>query len=222
MILDYTDHLELDVSQEMAHHHSLMALGRLAEGLSWLSREVAAIEREGQAEAAPDNTLIAIVGGILDNKPLGLLSCAFQWYAVSACNYAQLVGFLATQDPAAAKEYVKRVMPRLARYRNKVAAHYALANPSRDNEADLAASVMTQVVYVHGRLCAAALTPVLSSAGQEIRVTKDISWSLTLAHQRLTRRYWPSGLPPHSQALPVGPRATIAINVSWSDILGED
>ena len=48
---------------------------------------------------------------------------------------------------------------RLLQYRNKVAAHFALTDPRRDNEADLAASVMTQVVYARGRLCQAALIP---------------------------------------------------------------
>lgn len=33
-----------------------------------------------------------------------------------------------------------RVMPRLSQYRNKVAAHFALADPRRDNKAGLAAS----------------------------------------------------------------------------------
>ena len=80
-------------------------------------------------------------GEILDGLPTGLLSCAFQWYAVSACNYAQLVGWLATHNPEAAKDYMKKVMPRVSQFRNKVAAHFAITDPRRDNEADLAASV---------------------------------------------------------------------------------
>ena len=164
-----------------------------------------------------------IVGPTLDKQPIGLLSCAFQWYAVSACNYAQLVGWLATRDPKASKDYVARVVPRLVKYRNKVAAHFAMTDPFRDNEADLAASVMRQIVYSRGRLCAAALAPVIKKEdGQEISVTADLSWSLTLAHERLMRRYWPNQMPMKSyQSVRVPPASTVTLTVSWADLLGE-
>ena len=120
-----------------------------------------------------------------------------------------------------AKQYVARVMPRVVQYRNKVAAHFAITEPRRDNEADLAASVMTQVVYAKGRLCAAALTPVLGTGPQEVNVTRDVSWSLTLTHERLVPRYWPSGPPRGYQALLVPPQTTISFNFSWTDLVGE-
>ena len=96
-----------------------------------------------------------MAGGLVDGQPLGFLSCACQSYAVSAGDHAQLVGWLSTDRPEAAKQYTNRVLPRLLQYRNKVAAPFALTDPRRDNEADLAASVMTQVVYARGRLCQA-------------------------------------------------------------------
>ena len=220
MILDHKEDLRLDDAEADDHYDAISALARLGEGLSWIYQEVARVERRTKAEAAPNDIRIAVVGGILEGKPLGLLSCAFQWYAVSACNYAQLVGWLVTRHATGAKEYVRRVMPRLLDYRNKVAAHFALTARRGDNEADLAASVMTHVVYVHGRLCAAALTPVLTDQGHEVKVSKDISWSLTLAHERLVPRYWPEGLRKVSQALRVPP-GTTTVNVTWSDVLGE-
>jgi hypothetical protein len=198
-----------------------MALARLGEGLAWLYRTVQDLERKAQIDAQPEDVKLAIAGGILDQQPLGFLSCAFQWYAVSACNYAQLAGWLALKDSVAAKAYVRRVMPRVVQDRNKVAAHLAITDPRRDNEADLAASAMTQVVYAQGRLCAAALTPVLRNGEQEIGVTRDMGWSLTLAHERLVPRYWPSGPPRAYQALRVPPQTTITVNISWSDLLGE-
>jgi len=198
-----------------------MALARLGEGLAWLYQTVRDLERRAQFAAEPQDVKLAIAGGILDQQPLGFLSCAFQWYAVSACNYAQLTGWLGFKDSVAAKAYVGRVMPRVVQYRNKVAAHFAISDPRRDNEADLAASVMTQVVYAHGRLCAAALTPVLGSGQQEIGVSRDMSWSLTLAHERLVPRYWPSGPQRAYQALRIPRQATVTVNISWSDLLGE-
>lgn len=220
MVLDHLDNLELTDDEVGKHYDAVMALARLGEGLSWIYQQVSATENQVRREAAKDNVQIDIVGGVLESIPTGLLSCAFQWYAVSACNYAQLVGWLATLDSSSAKEYVTNVMPRLKKYRNKVAAHFALTDPLRDNEADLAASVMTHIIYVRSRLCAAALTPILAGGTQEIHVSEDLTWSLTLAHERLVPRYWPSGPPKSSQSLRVPPQTTINVKVSWANLLG--
>jgi len=221
LILDFIDKLELPDDDEGNHFDARMALARLGEGLFWIHQEVLKIEMDLQRKAAKDDIQLAIAGGILEDKPFGLLSCAFQWYAVSACNYAQLVGWLATHDTDSSKNYVRKVMPRLLNYRNKVAAHFAITDPLRDNEADLAASVMTHIVYVRGRLCAAALTPIIKNEGQEITVSKDISWSLTLAHERLVPRFWKNGKPKSFQAIKVPPGET-KINISWADLLEND
>ena len=218
MILDFIDKLELPENEVEDHYDARMALARLGEGLFWIHSEVAKIEIGLRKEASKDNIQIAIAGGMLEDKPFGLLSCAFQWYAVSACNYAQLVGWLATRETNSAKKYVKKVMPRLLNYRNKVAAHFAITDPLRDNEADLAASFMTHIIYVRGRLCAAALTPTVKNNDQEITVSRDISWSLSLAHERLVPRFWANGKPKSYQSLKAPPGET-KINISWSDLL---
>jgi hypothetical protein len=217
--LDHLDDLKLPEPEVNDHYDARMALARLGEGLSWIHGVVAEVERQTRTEAEKENTPVVVVAGVLEGKPIGILSCAFQWYAVSACNYAQLVGWLATRDPRLTKEYVGRVMPRLLKYRNKVAAHFALTDPLRDNEADLAASVMTQIVYAQGRLCAAALTPIVLKEAQEITASRDLSWSLTLAHERLVPRYWPAGPPKSFQGLKVLPGRT-TFNLSWADLLG--
>jgi hypothetical protein len=222
LILDYTDNLELSKDLENEYYEVRMALARLGEGLFWLHREVGKIELQTRKEASKDDVQLAIAGGILDNKPIGLLSCMFQWYAISACNYAQLVGWITTQDTNKAKKYVKKVMPRILSYRNKIAAHYAIASPRRDdNEADLIASIMTQVVYARGRLCAAAILPRLDNNEEVITVSKDYSWSLTLAHERLVKRYWPDGEPKSFQPLKIPAGETIKFSVSWSDLMGD-
>lgn len=220
LVLDHLDNLQLSEEAADRHFDATMALARLGEGLFWLHRTVSELECRARADAAPEDVKLAVAGGILDNQPLGLLSCAFQWYAVSACNYAQLVGWLTTGNPEAAKQYMKKVLPRVSQFRNKVAAHFALADPRRDNEADLAASVMTQVVYAHGRLCAATLSPVVKDGDREISASRDLSWSLTVAHERLVPRYWPSGPPKAFQSLKVPP-GTTTFNMSWSDLVGD-
>lgn len=220
MILDHLDRLELSDEEAEQHFDARMALARLGEGLFWLYRTVGDLEGQARTEAAREDVRLAVVGGILDGKPTGLLSCAFQWYAVSACNYAQLVGWLDTRNSESAKEYMRKIMPRLSQYRNKVAAHFAITDPRRDNEADLAASVMTHIVYAQGRLCAAAVTPVVERGESKIAVSRDLSWSLTLAHERLVPRYWPDGPPKAFQSLRLPP-GTTTFNLSWSDLVGD-
>ena len=214
-MLDAKDNLLTKDNETGEHYEELMALNRMGAGLWWLYRFVGDWEVQLRREAEIDDTQVAIAGGILENKPVELLSCAFQWYAISACSYSQLVGWLATGDPDSAKQYVRRVMPRISNYRNKIAAHLALTDPRNDNEADVAASVMTQIIYCLGRVFAASLTPVLNNAGTEITVSHDLSWSLTVAHEELIPRYWPDGPPKTFQSIRIPPGTTTLI-IDWS------
>jgi hypothetical protein len=221
MILDHIDRLELADEEADDHFDAVMALARLGEGLFWIHGEVSRIETGARAMAAREGVRHVVVGGLLDDLPMGLLSCAFQWYAVSACNYAQLVGWLAFRETQKAKDYVKGVATRLVNYRNKVAAHFAMTDPRRtDTEADLLASVMTHIVYAEGHLFAAALAPVVTAGENVITVSRNYSWSLTRTHARLARRYWPQGPPKSHQALRVPP-GTTKFSVTWSDLFDD-
>ena len=88
MILDHIDSLELPNGSLAENYKARMALARLSEELFWLHREAGKIELKMRKEASIDNVEIAIASRILNNKPIDLLSCMFQWYAISACNYA--------------------------------------------------------------------------------------------------------------------------------------
>ena len=217
-ILDHTDNLRIAQPESDERFEELMALNRMAAGLWWLYQMVLDWERILSVEAQEDDVQLAIVGGILENKPMEVLSCAFQWYAVSACSYARLVSWLATGGSKSTRDYILKVMPTIYAYRNKIAAHLALTDPRGDNEADLETSLMTQVIYSRGRLCAGSLTPILNPGENEITVSRDLSWSLTLAHQRLAPRYWPDGPPAANQSIRVPPGKS-TFNVSFPDLL---
>ena len=77
---------------------------------------------------------------------------------------------------------------------------------------------MTQIIYCMGKIFAASLTPVLNTNGTEITVSHDLSWSLTVAHQRLIPRYWPDGPPKALQSIPIPP-GTTTFNVDWSALV---
>jgi len=115
MILDQIENLVLSDESAKQHEHATEALARPADGLLWINEDVRRVEKYTTTRARKSDIEIATAGGILENTPLGRLSCQFQWYAVSAYNYAQLVGWLVYGDTVQAKAYVNRVMPNIAK-----------------------------------------------------------------------------------------------------------
>ena len=196
MIIDHIEKYEYLDDGSTLRYEARMALARLTAGMFGLHKETMKIELQARKKANKDDIVYAISGSILDNFPMAYLSCVFQWYAVSACNYAQLVGWLETRDTKLAKSYVKKAMPRLVSYRNKIAAHMSITAPyNEDNQADQASSLLTQVVYAKGRLCAGALAIKVQDGDEDVTVSKKLSWSLTEEHRQLSKRYWPNGQP---------------------------
>lgn len=73
--------MELAEEQADQHFEARMALARLAEGLFSLYGQVGEIENQMREEARIANVTAAIAGGILEDKPTGWLSRAFQQFA---------------------------------------------------------------------------------------------------------------------------------------------
>ncbi len=216
MILDHIDNLVLSDENAKQHEYATEALARLADGLFWIDQDVTRIEKYTRDRARKKDIQIAASGGILENTPLGRLSCQFQWYAVSAYNYAQLVGWLVYSDTVQAKAYINRVMPNIAKYRNKVAAHFAITDPRKDdNVATLSASVMTYIVYAKGRFYAGSISP-RTIEGKEIEESNIPAWSLTIAHQQLIERFWPAGRPKSFPSIMIPAGESLKINVNYS------
>ena len=96
MILDHID--KLQISDEDSNGYAIATLGRLSQSLFWLFDEVNKTEQSIRKNASRENVSLGIINGVLKNVPTNIpvewMSSAFQWYAVSACNYAQLVGWL--------------------------------------------------------------------------------------------------------------------------------
>lgn len=223
MILDYKENLELPEKAVEENFESRMALARLAEGLFWLNSEISRLETEARRLASNDKDergnvpIIVPAGGLLQKFPEGVLSNVFVWYAISACNYAQLIGWLVFRDKDKQNAYTKRVMPRIYRYRNKIAAHLAITAPYKtDNVADLELSLLTNVTFVQGYFMAAAMEPIIKTEESQIKVTEKMGWSLTVAHTRLTQRWWPKGHEKSSPSIKLGPGQTKNFEFDWS------
>jgi hypothetical protein len=132
MIIDHLENLKLIADEEDYLFDAQMTLARISQGLFWLHDSVSKAENQARVAAKMDDVLIGVVDGILKNLPTDWLSCAFQWYAVSLYNYVRLTGWLATKDKNSVNEYVRRVIPRVASYRHKVAAHFAITSPRNE------------------------------------------------------------------------------------------
>lgn len=174
--------------------NELNSLAYLRQGLQFLNWQVERIEEKILEELDPN--LRAFIFGnhpALRSVPQGMVACAFHWYAVSACNYVRLVGWLAYEgDSKKANDYVRRVLPAVNLWRNKVAAHFARTVPRpEDTAADLAASVMFPIAFDDKAFHANTLTIAMRRGGQSSSSRTDMRWSLTHTHRDLAQRYWP-------------------------------
>jgi len=219
MILDHVDGLCLEEGLVSKKMNELQCTRYLSEGLGYLFGQVAHIECEIQQHA--DNYLLAgmpeevresfsgknITGFCtanspgMRNLPWGLITCAFHWYAVSVCNYVRLVGWLANESGADAHqkalEYLTNVIPSVKKWRDKVAAHFAIACPKpSDTDATLLASVLFPVAFEDGVFVANPWDVNIRSGGKasNTRAAGLERWSLTKVHTRLAKRYWPHQL----------------------------
>ncbi len=205
MMLDYVRHLELPDDVCKRRLNQFNSLRYLHEGMTFLYRQVK--QSEAVVYQRLDSRRARTIYGndpALAGMPMGLLSCSFHWYAVSACNYVRLVGWLlkdarcSDQDPL---KYVEDVLPDVKPFRDKVAAHFAQAAGSRrDNQAEREMSVMPPIGFVDDAFCA---NPVLLLIGAQHGNSNSealAKWSLTKVHESLMQRYgWPADRSPLSE-----------------------
>ncbi len=193
MILDHIENLSLPDGPK--YFNEVRTLKSLAVGLAYLNNQIAAIEQKVR-ESISKNVRPCSCGNDPRPKwapPLDLIVCAFHWYAVSACNYVRLVGWLGQQvcsNRPAPIDYTKDVIPVVVTYRNKVAAHPARVFPKDDNAATLDASVLYSVKFSDVAFYAGCWKITKTSKGVS-STSPDICWSLTKTHVELVKRYWP-------------------------------
>jgi hypothetical protein len=123
------------------------------------------------------------------------LYCFFEWYAVTANNYTDLVASLAIQHgfmPAspdarsAINAYTASVSGNVVLFRNKVAAHTAHVFPLKnDNDMDKELSILPTMPLVNGRF----LVGGYSIANSRQRSQHNYSWALTTFHEDFVKRY---------------------------------
>jgi len=194
IVIDHINNLRLSKEEAGKHFNELKSLQYLAQGLFFLNDQVLKIETHIN-ETTPGNKRIFSFGNSPSMKgtPQELVACAFHWYAVTVCNYVKMVGWLATNGSSdKAREYMQNVLPQVHLWRHKVAAHFAIIDPHRDdNAADLASSVIFPISYDDDAFYVGSLILSKTSGGHQSTSRLDMRWSLTHTHSNLVNRYWP-------------------------------
>jgi hypothetical protein len=125
------------------------------------------------------------------------LSCRYQWYAVTLCNFVELIGCIGweSKQHERPQAYVKRVFPDVLQYRSLIAAHSARVRKGKSNAAERFASLLPPSGLMNGRYYAGAWLIAGTDNGNPVDSQRLREWSLTLAHETLAARYRPFANP---------------------------
>jgi len=194
--LDYIDKIIVLGNPFAEPANEYYALLYLRTGLEFLYGQAKKCDQLALKQLDPKRQYFSFGNSpLLTGIPYELLTCAFHWYSVSACQYVRTVGAIAwLQDnsrPIPTK-YVDSVIPEVLAFRDKVAAHFAWSSKNtKDNEAERLASIIPQVAFVKDTFQVQALTIRKVSGGKSSSSKAMRPWSITKIHQRLRERYWP-------------------------------
>lgn len=133
------------------------------------------------------------------------LGSVFNWYSISLMNYLRLIALVdlmqkknwhdndiadrANQGVISkhCKQYASEAAPDIYRWRNKVAAHFAVTDPrDSDTLATLKLTVMDPITYNYPYFYVGSLQ--LHSQGTDSDLPE---WSLTKNFEALAARFWP-------------------------------
>jgi hypothetical protein len=173
------------------------ALLTLRAGLEFLYRQAIQCDQLVKQKVNPKGTMKYFGMGNLPELcqvPSPLLVCGFHWYAISACQYARLVGAIAYRQDKSRPlppHYVRAVIPEVLAFRDKVAAHFAWSTEhSQDNDAERLASILPPLTFVDDSFYVGVMTVGLTSEGKQISSSAITPWSISKVHERLRARYW--------------------------------
>ena len=175
------------------------ALVCLRRGLEFLYRQAQMCDELVKQQIDPTgSTTFAGFGNLpqLDVVPKPLLTCAFHWYAISACQYVRTVGAIASRlalwkTPTKPLDYVRKVIPEVLAFRDKVAAHFAWTTKNdKDNDAERLASIIPPLAFVEDSFHVGAGLLVVQRSGVESSSDTLTPWSICKIHEQLRDRYW--------------------------------
>ena len=171
-ILDHIDNIMVPGRVFENPTNEYWALTFLRQGMEFLNRQAVQCDVTAKRQVNPTGQLnFFSTGNLFPQIPLGLLTCSFHWYAMSAYQYVLTVGAISHRQDRSRptqNEYVKKVIPEVLVFRDKVAAHFAWAkNDKRDNEAECLASIIPSVTFTKDSFFVGAWTVGISDQSKK-------------------------------------------------------
>lgn len=182
------------------------ALEYLSRGLVWLHDIAIQCDNIATSQHNPNRDRRVILFGashVFEGVPLDLLTCVYHWYSLTACQLVRTVGAIALQNDSSRPkplEYVKRVIPEVLPFRDKVAAHFAWTSMNdKDSHAERQASIMPPLTFVNDAFFVGALNLRTRRSGQMSDSSSIRPWCIRDIHRRLEARYWPKPSQPEEE-----------------------
>lgn len=197
MILDRNLGAQLSPREVEVHGNELRAISEYASGLHLLNCQITAAENRVLQRSEPGIAHFEMSAQRnLCGEDGHIIGCIFSWYAVTACNLAQTIGWLLRETghtQLSPKDYRDSVLAGgIVPWRDKVGAHPARACSSRfDSEAERIASVIPRVTWDRDKFRAGALCVAVSSGESASTSEKIGMWALTEVHPLICERFWP-------------------------------
>jgi len=197
-VLDYLDNITVPANVFQEPVNEYWALICLRDGMEFLYYQALRCDQAVKKQVNPSGNVRFFGGGNLpefNQVPKTLLTCAFHWYAISACQYVRTVGAIAhkvDRNRPLPLEYAKTIIPEVVAFRDKVAAHFAWATKNnRDNDAERLASILPPLTFVNDSFHVGAMTVAVRCGGKASNSHEIKPWSLCKVHEALRKRYWP-------------------------------
>jgi len=194
-VLDHIENITVPGNVFEKPKNEYWALTCLRDGMESLYLKALRCDQVVQQRVNPTgNNIISCSGNSpkLAQVRLTLLTCAFHWYAISACQYVRTVGAVAYQHDSERRDYTEKVIPEVLAFRNKVAAHFAWSmENNRDNDAERLASIFPPLSFETDSFYVGAFTVAVGRGGSTSTSEVIKPWSLCRTHETLRKRYWP-------------------------------
>lgn len=198
-ILDHQENIRVpgNVFHEPANEY--WALICLNHGMEFLYQQAQRCDQAVKQQVNPNGNLRFFGSGsfpAFNQIPSSLLTCAFHWYAISACQYVKTVGAIAyRQDPKRPlpHQYAENIIPDVVAFRDKVAAHFAWSTVNkRDNDAERLASILPPLTFCNDSFYVGEMTAAVRRRDKASTSEALKPWSLCKVHEALRERYWPN------------------------------
>lgn len=197
-VLDHIDRIAVPGNVFEQPANEFYALRCWWDGMELLSQQASKADEEAMRHINPDGAFERVVcaGNIGPrNVRHTILNCIYQWYSVTACQYVRTVGAIAKKinpNGPSPWQYVKKVIPNVLDFRDKVAAHLAFSKgDSRDSDADRVLSSLPQMEFDTTRFVIGPWRLTRSRGSGQSTAEFGEPWNVTEVHQELRKRYRP-------------------------------